>query len=889
MKVFVIAPGSLAPKGQELARLTGFELFDPEKGVMEATRALWDRADGLVFLGALPIAVRAVSGLLRDKAQDPAVLCVTEDLSSVLVVAGGHLGGGTDLALRVSQATGADWIPTTATDRRRLMAPDRWARRHGLFLLNKDNLPSAINRLLSSGSLRWWLDPLLPPPPLPKGAEITADPSSAQVLYTIRDLRSQCPGGVFLVPRCLCAGVGFRRDAEEDRIRDGILGALASHPEGPFLRDALLEIGTWEGKEGSQGLSQAARDLGCHVRFFSPQEIRRISKDLNLAESAAKRHLDLPGVAEPCGALMGRPLGKRIVNNQVTVALSLSYVRFRGGLSVVGIGPGHRDHMTLGAARELEECDVIVGYSLYVDLLPKSLREAKLVESYRMGEEEARVIRAVELALGGYRVALVCGGDPVLFGLGALASRHWASASKGQESAPFRIFPGVSAAQGAASLIGPYYTNGLCMVSLSDYLQEWGAVVQAMESASRSGLSVALYNPVSRDKEAKLAEVRRVFHGRTALVCRDISRPGESAEEVLAEDLSPEEVDMRSLIVFPGKCCAKGSDGVWRDMRGYGSETQDPRGGVFHEPGPSKGKTRPMESGGAVLSRPMVGDGKLRLEGLDGIEALILGGTGEGKETAEKLISSGFKVAVSVAFETGLHVVPQGAYPLVGRRSAEDWERVMKGMRGLKVAVDCAHPFAEEARRNFRVAAERLGIPLVRISRPVKVPEGAVPVTSYEEMGKKLLELTNLCDTVFLSFGVRGLRVVVPVLKEAGRLVLARVLPTEESLREAAASGLGPKEIICSWGPMGYDWEVGILRGINAKAAAAKASGDASGVPDKLKACGELGIPLVLLCPPMEDEFLLEKSLKIEKHLDKQKQSILAYLILKVNKHQNKV
>lgn len=864
MKVFVIAPGSLAPKGEELARLTGFELFNPEKGVMEAAKALWDRVDGLVFLGALPIAVRAVSGLLRDKAQDPAVLCVTEDLSSVFVVAGGHLGGGTDLALRVSESTGADWIPTTGTDRRRLMATDRWGRRHGLLLLNKENLPSLIGSLLRGGSLWWWLDPLLPPPPLPKGAEITEDPRSAQVLYTIRDLRNLCPGGVFLVPRCLCAGVGFRRCAGAEDIKEGIKAALAEYPGGPYLLEALSSIGTWEGKRSSPALEEAARDLGCRVRFFSAQDIRRVSKGLNLTESAAKRRLGLPGVAEPCGALMGRPLGKRILKNQVTVAFSLGETVFRGSLSVVGIGPGHRDHMTLGAARELEECDIIVGYSLYVDLLPERLREVKLVESYRMGEEEARVIRAVKLARQGYRVALVCGGDPVLFGLGALASRHWASASEGQEAGTFRIFPGVSAAQGAADLIGPYYTNGICMVSLSDYLQEWSSVVQAMESASRSGLSVALYNPVSRDRDMKLAEVRRVFRGRTALICRDVSRPGESVEEIAAEDLSPERVDMRSLIVFPGKCCARGADGVWRDMRGYSSETEDPRDGICGEIGSREGQSGLMGSGGAALLDTEAGDGKLRLEGPDGVEVLILGGTGEGKEMAEKLISYGVKVAVSVAFDTGLHVVPRGAYPLVGRRSAEDWEETMKGLLplGLKGAVDCAHPFAEEARRNFRLAAEGLGIPLVRISRPVEVPQGAVPVRSYEEMANRLLEITVPGDRVFLSFGVRGLPEVVPPLKARGRSVLARVLPTVESLELARSAGLDPKELVCSWGPMGYDWEMGILKGCNAKAAAAKGSGDASGVTDKLRACRELGITLILLCPPADPGLSMEEGVR---------------------------
>ena len=38
-------------------------------------------------------------------------------------------------------------------------------------------------------------------------------------------------------------------------------------------------------------------------------------------------------------------------------------------LAVVGIGPGNYENMTIRADRALRECDVIVGYTVYVDLV----------------------------------------------------------------------------------------------------------------------------------------------------------------------------------------------------------------------------------------------------------------------------------------------------------------------------------------------------------------------------------------------------------------------------------------------------------------------------------------------------------------------------------------
>ena len=40
-----------------------------------------------------------------------------------------------------------------------------------------------------------------------------------------------------------------------------------------------------------------------------------------------------------------------------------------GYISVVGIGPGDYDNMTVKADRALQDCDVIIGYHVYVDLV----------------------------------------------------------------------------------------------------------------------------------------------------------------------------------------------------------------------------------------------------------------------------------------------------------------------------------------------------------------------------------------------------------------------------------------------------------------------------------------------------------------------------------------
>jgi len=40
-----------------------------------------------------------------------------------------------------------------------------------------------------------------------------------------------------------------------------------------------------------------------------------------------------------------------------------------GKLYIVGVGPGHHDHMTFRAKEVIEESDTIVGYETYVSLV----------------------------------------------------------------------------------------------------------------------------------------------------------------------------------------------------------------------------------------------------------------------------------------------------------------------------------------------------------------------------------------------------------------------------------------------------------------------------------------------------------------------------------------
>ena len=58
-------------------------------------------------------------------------------------------------------------------------------------------------------------------------------------------------------------------------------------------------------------------------------------------------------------------------------------------LYVVGIGPGGYEQMTIRAAKVLEKCDIIVGYTVYVDLIADHFAGKEMLTT-PMRQEEKR-------------------------------------------------------------------------------------------------------------------------------------------------------------------------------------------------------------------------------------------------------------------------------------------------------------------------------------------------------------------------------------------------------------------------------------------------------------------------------------------------------------------
>jgi precorrin-3B C17-methyltransferase len=182
-----------------------------------------------------------------------------------------------------------------------------------------------------------------------------------------------------------------------------------------------------------------------------------------------------------------------------------------GKLYVVGVGPGHHDHMTFRAKQVIEESQIIVGYETYVSLV-EDLINGKEVYRYPMTQEVDRANQAIDFAEKGGIVSLVSSGDPGIYGMVGLiyeilAEKGW----KKGTGIDVECVPGVSSLNSCSALIGSPLMTDFAVVSMSDLLVPWEIIVKRVEAAALGDFVTVVYNPSSKKRIHQLKDAREIF------------------------------------------------------------------------------------------------------------------------------------------------------------------------------------------------------------------------------------------------------------------------------------------------------------------------------------------------------------------------------------------
>ena len=242
-------------------------------------------------------------------------------------------------------------------------------------------------------------------------------------------------------------------------------------------------------------------------------------------------------------------------------------------LYVVGIGPGAREQMTIRADQVLRESQVIVGYTVYTELVQADYPQAEY-RTTPMRQEKERCALALSLAAEGRRTALICSGDSGIYGMAGLVLQL---ADQFPEVA-IELVPGVTAAIGGGAVLGAPLGHDFAVISLSDLLTPMEVIEKRLRAAAEADFVICLYNPSSHKRSDYLKRACQCLlewkdRDTVCGLVRNIGREGEALRVLSLGELAETPVDMFTT-VFIGNSQTKRIGSYMVTPRGYRHEQE---------------------------------------------------------------------------------------------------------------------------------------------------------------------------------------------------------------------------------------------------------------------------------------------------------------------------
>ncbi|MGI2908058.1 precorrin-3B C(17)-methyltransferase [Tolypothrix sp. VBCCA 56010] len=495
----------------------------------ETLRELFAKGTPIIGICAAGILIRTLAPIISDKRQEPPVLAVAEDGSAVVPLLGG-LQGVNDLARQIAAVLQVKAAITTTGDIRfhtALLSPPP-----GYHLANPDDAKKFISDLLAGATVKlkgtapWLVNSKLP---FDEEGKLTIQITEYEVPLT--------PDCLVYHPATLAIGVSNASAVNLEEAVSCIQQMLA---------DAKLSIFSVAGvftldEEAASVIEEIADALNVPVRFLNCHEKNAVAIALTATGANGKLLIQ-----QECGINLAVAVSQEVIDIK-TIG------KARGQLFIVGTGPGAANWMSPEVKQILSEATDLVGYSFYLDLAG-SLREGQRRHEFDNREELARAEMALDLAAEGRIVAVVSSGDPGIYAMAAAVFEVLDCNQPKWQSIKIHVAPGISAIQAAAARIGAPIGHDFCVISLSDILKPWSIIERRIIAAAEADFAIAFYNPASKQRTSQLASARDILlryrSPQTIVVlARNVGRVGESVVVRTLADLSPQEVDMRTLVL----------------------------------------------------------------------------------------------------------------------------------------------------------------------------------------------------------------------------------------------------------------------------------------------------------------------------------------------------
>lgn len=435
----------------------------------------WKQFDAFVFIGAMGICVRTIAPYIKDKHEDPAVVCVDSLGMNVISVLSGHIGGANDLTRQISALIGAREVITTQSDNAGLWTLDTlearfdWPIASDIYDMN-DCIFAFVNRKPTALLLEArdegtdYLEKTMPEHVTLINSIQEADPRKYELLIMVTPFIRHAPEGMLVlhfVPMVGTIGFGLAHHPDDyELIYDEIDDTIASHGVLPCAhRYCTIDV-----KADEEFVELLEDEYDEKVVFFSAEELAAV--EVPNPSKTVQKHVGTPSVCE-AAAILGSNHGKLIVpkvkGKNWTAALAIDYKHLRtppptgvrpGHIEIVGAGPGDPDLVSVRGRKMLERADLI----LYAgSLVPKALTDchkpgAIVRSSADMNLEEQCALMKEHYDKGHFIVRLHTG-DPCIFG--AIQEQMAFFDANGMD---YHITPGISSFLAAAAELQSQFT-----------------------------------------------------------------------------------------------------------------------------------------------------------------------------------------------------------------------------------------------------------------------------------------------------------------------------------------------------------------------------------------------------------------------------------------------
>ena len=278
----------------------------------------WEKYDAIICILAMGAVVRKIAPLLKDKSTDPAIIVIDLNLTKIVPLLSGHLGGANKLSdILVSRLPKSINFISTATDQTKTLAFEMLAQKRGWEIINLKALAKISNRLINKQKVKVaTFTNIFNSIPNRDNLELVKfdnlDLDTVVISPLIKSSSLTFRPKIYL-------GIGCNRETSMEIIENSVELFLKKYN---IKIEDIKAIASFEAKKDEVGLLEFSKKYNLPIEFYNKEDINSLEN--SFSKSASTKFFGLKGVAEPSAILVSKYkeiiINKEVYFKSVTIA-----------------------------------------------------------------------------------------------------------------------------------------------------------------------------------------------------------------------------------------------------------------------------------------------------------------------------------------------------------------------------------------------------------------------------------------------------------------------------------------------------------------------------------------------------------------------------------------